>query len=139
MNVAEIKTVGDFVRRKIEMLDKESSKSQAMCAKLRRSIGKPPGATPDIWEVTIQGTPESWRSRNDEPSFAEWAVHTALPLYALHKQGKSESMHNYEVSFASAVARLVKLDDNRQDAIRRRFNAVATSANFTELSYHARD
>jgi len=136
--VSEITEIGDFVREKIKILDKESPKSQAACAKLRRAIGKPPGSTPEIWEVTLEGAPDEWQSCDDEPSPAEWAVHTALTLYAMHRQGKDYSMQSDSISFASATALIIRDDDARLDAIRRRFNAMATAAELTELAYHAR-
>jgi len=138
MNVIEKKAVADFVRRKIEMLNEDSPKSHAACAKLRRAIGKPPGSTPDIWDVTLQGAPDRWQSRNGGASYEEWAVHTTLTLYALHRQGKLESMSDEENSFAAAVARIILKDEGRLEATRRRFNAVATATDFTELIYHAR-
>ena len=138
MNVAEKKAIADFVRRKIEMLDEDSPKSQAACAKLRRAIGKLPGATPEIWDVTLQGAPDNWQSSDGQASYAELAVHTALTLYALHHQGKSESMNRGSNSFASAAAHIIIRDEGRLEATRRRFNAVATAMDFTELAYHAR-
>ena len=136
--MTDTKEVGEFIRQKIGLLDEESSRSRAMCAKLRRAIGKPPGSVPDVWELTLHGAKDGWLSRNDKPSYAEWAIHTTLTLYALHRQGKSESMNREGFSFANATAELVRKDDNRIDAIRRRFNAVATAMEFTELAYHAR-
>ena len=139
--MTETKAVGDFVWQKIKMLENGTPKSQAACAKLRRAIGKAPGSTPEIWDVTFQGAPEQWQSRNGQASYAEWAVHTALTLYALHCQGKSESMNSNDSnanSFASATAQIILNDDGRLEAIRRRFNAVATAVEFTELAYHAR-
>jgi len=138
MNMTETKAIGDFVRRKIEILNEETPKNQAMCAKLRRAIGKPPGSMPEIWDVTLQGAPDRWQGYDGQASNAEWAVHTALALYALHRQGKLDSMNSDANSFAAATARIILRDEGRSDAIRRRFNAVATAVEFTELAYHAR-
>ncbi|MDR0490492.1 MAG: type I-E CRISPR-associated protein Cse2/CasB [Oscillospiraceae bacterium] len=131
-------TVSGFVRQKIMQLDQDTSNSRALCAKLRRAVGKEPGDVPDIWELTLQHSPEEWDSHTDKPSNEEWAVHTALTLYALHRQGKDKSMNREKVSFAHAVGELVRDDENRFDAIQRRFNAVATAVEFTELAHHAR-
>ena len=136
--MTDIQAIGDFVRRKIERLDEETSQSRASCAKLRRAVGKPPGTSPDIWDVTLQGAPDEWQSYAGQASYAEWAVHTALTLYALHRQGNTSSMSGGSDSFASAAARIVLNDENRLDAIRRRFNAVATATEFSELAHHAR-
>ena len=126
-----------FIGAKVEILDREDAYSRAMCAKLRRAVGKSPGQTPDIWEIALQDTPDEWHSGNGEPSYVEWAVHTALTLYALHRQGKDRSMNAKGVSFGEAAAQLVRGEDNLE-AVRRRFNAVATAIEFTELAYHAR-
>jgi CRISPR system Cascade subunit CasB len=132
--------VSGFVRRKIALLDEETSRSRALLAKLRRGIGKQPGALPELWGITLADMPENWESNGGEPSRAENAVYTALTLYALHRQGQNRSMNTDEKysSFASAAARLIRNDENRFDAVKRRFDAVATAVDFTELAYHAR-
>ena len=134
----DLKEIGKFTLQKIKLLDEDSSHSRALCAKLRRAIGKPPGGVPDIWEVTMQGAPDSWCSYDGQPSYAEWAVNTALTLYAMHRQGKAGSMHCENVSIASATAKLVGKDKSREEAIKRRFNSFATSTDFVELTHHAR-
>jgi len=131
-------TVNGFTWQKIMQLDQESSGSRAMCAKLRRAVGKAPGDSSDVWELTLQGAPEEWDSKAGKPSCEEWAVHTALTLYALHRQGKTESVNAEGISFASAVGGLARKDGDRLEAVQRRFNAVATSVEFTELAHHAR-
>ena len=127
-----------FVSQKVTQLDKDDPGSRAACARLRRAVGKPPGATPDVWEFTLQGAPSEWDSLNGKPSYAEWAVHTALTLYALHRQGKDRSMNAEKVSFGAAAACLVQRDENRLEAVRRRFNSVATAVDFTEMAHNAR-
>jgi CRISPR system Cascade subunit CasB len=132
--------IAGFVRRKIALLDEETARSRALLAKLRRGIGKPPGALPEIWGITLADMPDEWTSRGSKPSRAENAVYTALTLYALHRQGKARSMNTEDKSmtFASAAALLIRKDENRFDAVKRRFDAVATALEFTELAYHAR-
>jgi len=139
--MSEANEVYIFVKRKIEELDRENnSHSRASLAKLRRAIGKSPGESPDIWDITIQGAPETWDSYNGNPSRAEWAVHTALTLYALHRQGKDKTMSDEKVSsFGAAVSHLKSSSpDDDNTAITRRFNAVATATDFNELAHHAR-
>ena len=136
--MSDAKTTYSFVSGKIAQLDNDSPGSRAACARLRRAIGKNPGATPDIWDFTLQGMPPEWDSRGGKPSHEEWAVHTALTLYALHRQGKDHSMNAKDVSFGAAVSKLVQKDLGRVDAVRRRFNAVATATDFSELANHAR-
>jgi CRISPR system Cascade subunit CasB len=148
----EIRLYG-FVRTKIELLsgkssqNKESSWSRAMLAKLRRGVGKAPGSVPEIWEITIGDTPDEWQSRKGVPSKEEFAVHTALTLYALHQQGKSEPMSvsgkneagkNLGCSFGEAAARLIAPDRSNEQAVKRRFDAAATASDPKELAHHAR-
>jgi len=125
-----------FVASKIIQLDIEGSHARALCAKLRRAVGKPPGATPEIWEITLMDTPEEWLSYDGTPTPAEWAVHTALTLYALHRQGKNRSM-SQGLPFGAAIGQLGK-DENKRPSIVRRFNSMATATEFTELAHHAR-
>jgi CRISPR system Cascade subunit CasB len=142
-----------FVSAKIGLLsknpsqDKESSWSRAMLAKLRRGVGKTPGSVPEIWEITVGDIPDGWRSEEGEPSEAESAIHTALTLYAVHQQGRSEPMSvsgkdengkNFGSSFGGAVAKLINPNKDNGQAVMRRFNAVATASDFTELAHHAR-
>jgi CRISPR system Cascade subunit CasB len=143
--MSEEPTVYSFVRKKVELLDRESPWSRAMLAKLRRGIGKSPGDVPEIWEITIGDSPDEWQRTDGAPSYAEIAVHTALALYALHRQGKSGTMSmsgkdetgkNIGNSFGGAAAKLI--DGNNEPAIKRRFDAVATATDFKELAQHAR-
>jgi len=135
----ELNALGNFIKKKIALLDEDDPWSRASCARLRRAIGKKPGSSPDTWDVMLSEARNEWRSDdNYDASPYEWAAHTALTLYALHKQGKTESMNSYKDSFASAAAQLATIDKENKEAIRRRFNIVATSADYTELTQHAR-
>ena len=117
-----------FIRQKVKLLDQDTPYSNAACAKLRRAIGKPREDCPDIWEITLPGAPEG-----DKEGIA---IHTCLTLYALHVQGKENSMHSEETRFGAAIAKLVT--DHNKNAIMRRFNAMATAQDFSELAHHAR-
>jgi len=119
-----------FIHKRIAMLDKDDPYSKAARAKLRRAVGKPRNQTPDIWDITLQGAPEN----NLECDI----IHTILTLYALHRQSKDQSMNDNETNFGAAIAKLITPDKNNEDAIRRRFNAVATAQEFSELTHHAR-
>ena len=134
-----------FVQRKIKLLDEDTSWSRAMLAKLRRGVGKPPGASPDVWAVTLSDAPDEWHSRDGSPSFAENAVHATLTLYALHRQGKERGMsvcgraddgRELGDSVGAAAARLVQADESNLGAVKRRFDRAVTSAGFSELSRH---
>lgn len=135
-----------ITQEKIERLLTESPWSRAMLAKLRRGIGKQPGELPELFEITLGGLPEEFYSKGLKPSKAEWAIYTALTLFALHQQGKEYPMSTGRQtdekgsgnSLGAAVAHLVKQERDREPAIKRRFDAVATASEFTELAHHAR-
>jgi CRISPR system Cascade subunit CasB len=142
----------DFVRMKIQELNEGTPQSKAALAQLRRGIGKEPGATPEIWDITFNKVPEELTCQGkiaeSEPTRAEWAIHTALTLYALHKQGKTATMDEetketegkkiYGSSLGRAARKLVKSDKENEETIKRRFDAVATAKDLTELAHHAR-
>ena len=118
-----------------------------MRARLRRGIGKSPGALPEVWAITLVDAPVDWHSHDGKASMEENAVHTALTLYALHRQGKIRSMSvsgetedgkEKGDSIGSAAARLIQPNESNMDAIKRRFDAMATASDFIELAYHAR-
>jgi CRISPR system Cascade subunit CasB len=135
-----------LTQTKVERLLTESPWSRAMLAKLRRGIGKQPGELPDLFEILLGDMPEELYGRGDDPSYSEWAIYTALTLFALHQQGKDHPMSvggktenkNTGNSLGAAVGYLVKQDRDREPAIKRRFDSVATANEFTEFAHHAR-
>lgn len=130
--------VSSFVHKKILHLDLNTSASNAALSKLCRAVGKNPEETPDIWDITLQGAPSSWDSRTGGASREELAVHTALTLYAMHRQGKGHSMNTKGVSLGSAAGSLIKKDRGQEAPITRRFNMIATASGFDEFVYHSR-
>lgn len=134
--------VEGFTRKRIAYLLNSSSDSaqRAALANLRRGVGRHPSNVPQLWGEVLHNMPEELYSQSGEPSYAEWAVYTALTLFALHQQGKNtkdEAMHREEVSLGRAVAGLVSNDDDRE-RIWKRFVKVVTAGDMTELSYHLR-
>lgn len=138
----EAKEAGAFVRRKIEGLlsSKNESATRATLAKLRRGIGKRPGSMPELWPVTLDGLPEMLTDKSGGPTKGEWAVHTALTLFALHQQGKElkgKPMHREGESLGASVRRLAE-DDADEARIKRRFDLAATSDSPEEFANHLR-
>ena len=74
----------------------------------------------------------------DEPSRAEHAAHSAMTLYALHQQSFPGPAHIADVSFGAAAGRLAVGGGASQDAVTRRFMAVATSESADEVLVHVR-
>lgn len=138
----EAKQAGTFVKRQIEWLaeGKNESAAKATLAKLRRGIGKAPGSMPELWEATLDGLPEALISKGEEPTSGEWAVHTALTLYALHQQGKDSKKQCMSRKGESLGISLQDLIESEEDErrIKRRFDAAATSDSLEEISHHLR-
>lgn len=124
-------------RLQVEYL-RGSPAARADLAKLRRGLGKPAGSVPEIWELTIGVVPGSLTWSRDEPSVAEQATHAALTLYALHQQSQSAPAHVPGTSFGQAVGRLRFSDARSEEAVTRRFMAVATAETIDEVLIHAR-
>lgn len=134
--------VGIYVRKKIKLLAEndrrlEEGSSKAHLAQLRRGIGKKPGELPELWGSFLSGLSEEMMSKNNEPSYAEWAIYTALTLFSLHQQGHSEPMHaeGEENHFGRAVRKLVHSEDDEEN-VRKKLSIAACSDDITELSYH---
>ena len=81
---------------------------------------------------------EELRSLNGEPSYAEWAIYTALTLYALHQQGKADSVLAEDVSLGKAALRLAGGSEEERQRIWRRLNLVAQADDMQEMSYRLR-
>ncbi len=150
----------DFVRQKLNELSMSNNapKVRATLARLRRGVSLAPGADPDIWDITLAEIPTEIASLNGEPTRGEWAIQTALTLFALHQQGrdiKTECMHQEDIvskddktiksegakqhSFGCAVRRLAgDKDSDSFKAVRRRFNATVTSESIEEFVHHLR-
>lgn len=138
----EATQAGVFVKRKISRLyeTKNESAARATLAKLRRGIGKAPGSMPELWDATLDGLPETLIGKGNGPTRGEWAVHTALTLYALHQQGKDlkgQCMSSDGEYLGVSVRKLIQNDEDEQ-RIKRRFDAAATSDSLEEFSHHLR-
>ncbi len=132
--------VGTKLKRFCTLLDAKSSSPalKAELAKLRRGLGKAPGEIPELWESIFGEMPEELFGTGENPSHLEWAVYSALTLYAFHQQGNDTPMHVDGVDIGRAVARLTMSNEDAAAAVRRRFNIFATSDGIEELLWHAR-
>ena len=138
--------VGEFVNWKISLLQREDPWSKSMLAKLRRCAGKDLAEASDAWEVILNELPDellcSGPAERTSATEAEWAIHTALTLYALHQHGNSfvvsAEKNDGGLSFGSAIRQLISPDKSNEASIKKRFDAVVTSGDLCELSYHAR-
>ena len=125
---------GPQVRLQSRYINNDSS-GRADMAALRASVAKVPGQSPDIWYLTsVPGTDGA----GDEPTPEEWAVHTAMTLYALHQQSRTEPMCVSGRGLGRAARDLIGSSDNENPSVRARFNALVTSTTPSELRYHLR-
>ena len=136
------KNAGRLVDRRIggprglqaRYLDNES-RARGELAALRKGASRSPGELPEIWELTRVEVPES---AGDAPTWEEIAVHTAMTLYAVHQQSRTEPMFSPGVGLGSAARRLIGSPDEENPSARARFNALVTSTTVAELRHHLR-
>lgn len=128
-----------FTQQKInQILRAQEAAARASLANLRRGLGKAPGALPQLWGLTLEGLPEALLSRDGQPTRAEWAVYTALTLFALHQQGKdlkTECMSREDNSLGKAVRMLASRQEDLP-RVKRRFDAAATADSPAEFANH---
>ena len=115
-------------------LDNESL-GRAEVAALRKGANRAPGELPEIWELTRVEVPDG---AGDAPTREEIAVHTAMMLYAVHQQSRSECMFVPGRGLGRAAHELVGTDEENPSA-RARFNALVTSTTVAELRHHLRN
>ncbi len=115
-------------------LDNESL-GRAEVAALRKGANRAPGELPEIWELTRVEIPDG---AGDAPTREEIAVHTAMTLYAVHQQSRSECMFVPGRGLGRAAHELVGTDEENPSA-RARFNALVTSTTVAELRHHLRN
>jgi CRISPR system Cascade subunit CasB len=119
----------DYVRRRPDAL--------AALARLRRGVGKPVGAIPELWRYTLAGLPVERDNPGEDPTFGEQAAYTAMTLFAVHQQSRTQEMHQPGQSLGAA-ARQLRTRAASADAVRRRFEALGTAESFDEVVHHAR-
>ena len=113
-------------------------------ADLRRGAGKKPGEDPRVWGILFSELPEEMYGKKGEPSREEWAIHTALTLFAVHQQGndpKQHSMNQKGISLGAAASRLVAADggdDDARERVARRFHQVVLAPDISARAYYLR-
>ena len=136
------KQIRNYVKKQMELLAGDAGtldlgSSKAQLAQLRRGVGKRPGELPELWGIFLRNMPEELMGKEGRPSYAEWAIYTALTLFALHQQGHSEPMHaeGEENRLGRAVKKLAH-GEEEEDNVSRKFSITARSDDMEELSYH---
>lgn len=115
--------------------------ASARLARLRRSLTAAPGSDPEIWSDTLGVLPAELLGKRDEANQAEYAVHAAMTLFALHQQAQSRPMHIPGQTLGKAVQRLrAATGEDESDAgpTLRRFHILATATSLAETLHHLR-
>lgn len=135
-----ISPFGQYVHRRVSFwqqryLDRRPDGLEVL-ARLRRGAGKELSDVPELMAYTLDGIPAE-DFQGEGPTRAERAVHTALTLYAVHQQSRRQPMHVPGRSFGAALRELRRRPPS-EEAVRRRFEALATAETPAEAVYHAR-
>lgn len=77
-------------------------------AQLRHVDAASPAADPTLWALTLGGLPASLIGHGDGPARAEYAIHAALVLYAVHQQSQQRAMHRAGVGLGAAVRQVAR-------------------------------
>ena len=115
--------------------NRKEALARAQVAALRKGVSRSPGELPEIWELTRVEVPDG---ADDAPTWEEIAVHTAMTLYAVHQQSRTEPMFSPGVGLGRAARRLIGPPDEENPSARARFNALVTSTTVAELRHHLR-
>lgn len=106
MKTNEVKACVIRQLRRLQVLPEPQRRAEL--AELRRGVGRQPGDLPALWGALLADMPEQLQGSNG-PSKAEWAVYTALTLFALHQQGEAGvSMNQPGRTLGGAVRQLAK-------------------------------
>ena len=141
MKTNEVKACVTRQLRRLQVLPEPQRRAEL--AELRRGVGRQPGDLPALWGALLADMPEQLQGSNG-PSKAEWAVYTALTLFALHQQGEAGvSMNQPGRTLGGAVRQLAVSSvapgqDWTESSVLRRFNALATADSMPEVSYPLR-
>ncbi len=133
----------ELVTKKIRLLTELTNEHavSAQLAAMRKGAGKKPGDDPMLWGMLFLDLPPEMEGKNGIASREEWAIYTAMTLFALHQQGndiKTSCMHQPKQSLGKAAAILGAQESVSEEAVLRRFNALATSQDIEELAWHLR-
>lgn len=133
------KAVADYVDRKLKTYNSNIPGNNEKLANLRNGLGKHPGENAAAWSEVLDGIPTEFLSLDGEPTRAEWAIYTALTLYAFHQQGKTQSVNHYGVGLGKAVKQLRKEDSvTDHKRVMRRFSRVIEADDIYSLAVNMR-
>lgn len=112
---------------------RDSSSTKASLSALRSSVNRKLTDAPPVWELILSLPGLSEGAKSDEPTFREVAAHLSLALYATQQQSRPQPQHVAGASLGSAIR---KLTDAHGTSVQRRFAAILTAADISEVAYH---
>lgn len=119
----------------------DTSATKAALANLRNSIGRPYQSCMEVWKIIFENLPQEYLGYGDRLSAEENALLNTLQLYAVHQQGKTESVNLDDPDCAwqnvGYALSSLRTDDN-VSAVDRRFNVMMASKSFEGLCHHLR-
>lgn len=122
----------------------EDAAVRGRLANLRRGVSRKPGEDPRTWGILFSELPEEMLGRNGEPSREEWAIHTAITLYALHQQSndlRTQNMNKKGISLGKATSQLTVAyggDDDSRERVARRLYQIVLAPDMPSMSYYLR-
>lgn len=141
--VSKADKVYNYVNDKLKSMHSKANTGigKAMLANMRRGVGRQPGELPELWDLIFKNLPEELFGTG-AASYSEWAIYTALTLYALHQQGydvEKECMHKENISLGEAAANLVEAEgSDSEKRIEKRLNLIVTAKSPKDLAYYLR-
>lgn len=114
--------------------------SRATMAQLRRLDPATDEGVLEAISIAFTDPPEHILGKGDSASREEIAVASALVLYSIHQQSKSQPMHVPGVGLGAAVRKLANPGDadSREKPVMRRFQSLNTATDITEILHHLR-
>ncbi|MCW6700830.1 type I-E CRISPR-associated protein Cse2/CasB [Anaerococcus sp. NML200537] len=124
--------------------NREDPSIKAIFANIRNSINNDSSVNMDTLAFVFQNISEELLGFSKNLNDYEKAILTAVQMYALHQQAKSDSVLKIDYKEGERRQNLgdslnsMRKNNDEDKSIDRRFNAMITSSNFEELSHHLR-
>ena len=122
--------------------DLQASSAKAHLASLRQSVNKDVHRATGVFPILFSNIPNEYLGKTDKLTDGERSIILALQLFALHQQGREQSVNakgDAEGKDSSDLgSSLYTLRDADSQAVDRRFNAMITATSFDELANHLR-
>lgn len=145
MEDSKLNVYGETARI-LRLLDntRDKPRTKGLLANIRNSINKDSSFNMDALALVFENIPDEFLGFGKDLNDYEKAILTAVQMYALHQQARTDSVLKLDYkegdrrrNLGDALGLMRKNEDDPK-SIDRRFNAMITSRNFDELSHHLR-